>query len=76
MKLGKTQGVEDLLLESLRIRDSLKTLPGIVASKIKRGEYYLYKKDTSKALIYLKEIDSKPKEEMGELFHFKNSKYN
>lgn len=26
------------------------------------------------ALIYLKEIDSKPKEEMGELFHFKNSK--
>lgn len=55
MKLGKTQGVEDLLLESLRIRDSLKTLPGIVASKIKLGEYYLYKKDTSKALIYLKE---------------------
>lgn len=26
------------------------------------------------ALIYLKEIDSKPKEEMGELFHFKNFK--
>nr|WP_315143884.1 ATP-binding protein [uncultured Flavobacterium sp.] len=55
MKSRDLKGVENLLLESLQIRNSLQILPGIVASKIKLGEYYLYKKDTSKALIYLKE---------------------
>lgn len=54
MKLGDN-GVEDLLLESLKIRDSIQTEPGIVASKIKIGEYYLSQKDTSKALTYIKE---------------------
>lgn len=55
MKLGTIKGVDKLLFESLRIQDSLQILPGIVASKIRIGEYYLYKKDTTKALIYLKE---------------------
>jgi signal transduction histidine kinase len=54
MKLGNND-VDKLLFESLKIRDSLKTLPGIVACKISIAEYYLYKKDTSKALVYLKE---------------------
>ncbi|MDI6033349.1 sensor histidine kinase [Flavobacterium sp. LB2P84] len=55
MKSGINDGVDTLFFESLRIRDSLQILPGIVASKIRIGEYYLYKKDTIKALIYLKE---------------------
>lgn len=54
MKL-RHSGVESLLLESLRIRDSLQILSGIVSSKIRIGEYYLYKKDTVKALAYIKE---------------------
>lgn len=55
MKSGNDKEVESLLLESLRIRDSLQILPGIVASKIRIGEYYLHKRDTVKALIYIKE---------------------
>jgi signal transduction histidine kinase len=55
MKLGNNKGVEKLLFESLRIRDSLQILSGIVSSKIRIGEYYLYKKDTVKALAYIKE---------------------
>jgi signal transduction histidine kinase len=55
MKLRSSIGIEKLLFESLRIRDSLQILPGIVSSKIKIGEYYLYKRDTVKALNYIKE---------------------
>ncbi|MFV8377093.1 tetratricopeptide repeat-containing sensor histidine kinase [Flavobacterium sp. LB1P62] len=55
MKLGSNKGIEKLLFESLRIRDSLQILSGIVSSKIRIGEYYLYKKDTVKALAYIKE---------------------
>ncbi|MES2545693.1 MAG: ATP-binding protein [Bacteroidota bacterium] len=55
MKSGNSNGVDKLLFESLRIQDSLQILPGIVASKIRIGEYYLYKKDTVKALLHLKE---------------------
>ncbi|WP_296685850.1 tetratricopeptide repeat-containing sensor histidine kinase [Flavobacterium sp.] len=55
MKLGINKNIKKLLFESLRIRDSLQILPGIVSSKIKIGEYYLNEKDTVRALNYIKE---------------------
>ncbi|RTZ01309.1 tetratricopeptide repeat protein [Flavobacterium bomense] len=55
MKANKFNGVTHLLFESLRIRDSLHFKVGVVSSKINIGEYYLYMKDTTKALPYLKE---------------------
>lgn len=55
MKTGNFKGVDKLLFESLEIRDSLDIVIGIVSSKINIGEYYLNKKDTTKALAYLKE---------------------
>lgn len=55
MKSGNNKDVQKLLFESLRIRDSLQILPGIVASKIRIGEYYLHKRDTAKALFYIKD---------------------
>jgi signal transduction histidine kinase len=55
MKAGNFNGVDRLLFKSLKIRDSLNIVIGIVSSKINIGEYYLYKKDTTKALAYIKE---------------------
>jgi signal transduction histidine kinase len=55
MESGNNKDVQKLLFESLRIRDSLQILPGIVASKIRIGEYYLHKRDTIKALFYIKD---------------------
>ncbi|WP_337965407.1 sensor histidine kinase [uncultured Flavobacterium sp.] len=55
MKIGDFKGVDKLLFESLKIRDSLDVSIGIASSKINLGEYYLYKKDKNKGLTYLKE---------------------
>jgi len=55
MKIGDFKGVDKLLFESLKIRDSLDVSIGIASSKINIGEYYLYKKDKNKGLAYLKE---------------------
>ena len=55
MKAGNFDGVDKILFESLKIRDSLQTEIGLVSSKINIGEYYLYKRDTIKALAYIKE---------------------
>lgn len=55
MKAGNFNGLDRLLFESLRIRESLHIVIGIVSSKINIGEYYLYKKDSVKALAYIKE---------------------
>jgi signal transduction histidine kinase len=55
MKANIPNGVDKLLFESLRIRDSLHIELGIASSKINIGEYYLYKSDTTKALTYIKE---------------------
>lgn len=55
MKANNLDGVDKLLFESLRIRDSLHIKLGIASSKINIGEYYLYKSDTTKALTYIKE---------------------
>jgi signal transduction histidine kinase len=43
-------GIEKMMNQSFRIRDSLQILPGIIANKIMLGELYLRKEDTSKAL--------------------------
>lgn len=55
MKLGNYRDVEKLLLESLRLRDSLEMKLGVASSKIDLGEYYLIKKDKAKGFTYLKE---------------------
>lgn len=55
MKSGNYLGVEKMLLESLKIRDSLGIELGSVSSKINIGEYYLSKKDTTKGFAYLRD---------------------
>jgi signal transduction histidine kinase len=40
------------LNKALKIRDSLKNIPGIVSSKINLSEYYFYKNDAKKAFIF------------------------
>lgn len=55
MKSGDHTSVEKLLFTSLKVRDSLQVLPGIVSGKIRIGEYFLFQKDTVKALAYLKD---------------------
>ena len=64
-KSGNNTGLPDMFYESLRIRDSLDNDSGIITSHINLGEYYVHKKDTSKAIQYYKnayrlgeEIDS------------------
>lgn len=54
MKAGGFDDVENLLFESLKIRDSLGIALGSVSSKINIGEYYLLKNDTVKGFFYLK----------------------
>jgi len=55
LKIKDTINVEKDLYESLRIRDSLKSKAGIVASKIHLSEFYEYLKDTVKAVKYAQE---------------------
>jgi len=52
MKSGDTIGVYNTLVESLRIRDSISLSPGIVSGKLKLGEFFLLRKDTTKAIEY------------------------
>ncbi|WP_286919896.1 tetratricopeptide repeat-containing sensor histidine kinase [Flavobacterium sp. UBA4197] len=55
MKSNGYKNVKEELFESLKIREDLDIKPGIVASKITIGEYFLAQEDTLKALQYLKE---------------------
>ena len=50
-KLGDKSAINQLN-EAFKILDSLKNIPGIVSSKINLSEYYLYQKDTLKALTF------------------------
>jgi signal transduction histidine kinase len=54
LKLGKKKEVKKLLFESLKIRDSLQVKPGLVASYIRIGEFYLDDKDTVTSIVYFK----------------------
>lgn len=55
MKLGNYHGVYEMLAESLRISDSVDTKPISASSKNNMGRYFLFKKDTVKALSSIKE---------------------
>ena len=54
MKLGNYDDVYEILTESLKVSDSLDMKPLIISSKINIGYYFLYKKDTAKALTNIK----------------------
>jgi len=51
-KKGDFSKLPNLFFESLKIRDSLKIVSGIIINKIHLGEYYLSKKDSTKARKY------------------------
>jgi signal transduction histidine kinase len=53
-KNGDNTGLPTMFFKSLKIRDSLDNTSGIIASNINLGEYFLYNKDTLKAINYLK----------------------
>lgn len=55
MYMNETANVENMLFESLKIREAENLKYGIVSSKIKIGEFYLAKGDTVKALDYIKQ---------------------
>lgn len=54
-KLNETDQLPDLFFRSLRIRDSLGLKTAVVASKIHLSEYYASRKDTLKAIKYVKQ---------------------
>ena len=51
---GNEANVTKLLNESQKVRDSLDDKLGLIASNITQGEYSLHKKDTVRAIRYLK----------------------
>ena len=53
-KLGDKSAINQLN-EAYQILDSLKNIPGIVSSKINLSEFYLVKKDTTRALTFSNE---------------------
>jgi signal transduction histidine kinase len=54
-KSGDYTQLPEMFHESLAIRDSINNVSGIVASNKHLGEFFLYKKDTIRALNYLKQ---------------------
>lgn len=58
-KSGNEKDLPKMFYEALAIRDSLGISYGIVATKKYLGEYYAAKKDTAKAVEYLREAYSK-----------------
>ncbi|MHA3787393.1 tetratricopeptide repeat-containing sensor histidine kinase [Flavobacterium hauense] len=61
-KSGDFSQLPELFYKSLAIRDSLQNERGIVASNVSLGEYFLYRKDTAKAISYLTNAYHKAKE--------------
>ncbi len=55
MYMKETANVEGMLFKSLTIREAENLKYGIISSKIKIGEFYLLKRDTTKALSYIKQ---------------------
>ncbi|AWG24286.1 sensor histidine kinase [Flavobacterium kingsejongi] len=53
-KLNDTHGLPGLFYKSLRIRDSLKIIPGIIINEIHLSEYYAHQKDTLMAMDFAK----------------------
>jgi signal transduction histidine kinase len=61
-KTGNLKDLPKLFYESLKIRDSLKIIPGLIISKLHLSEYYTFKNDTSKALSFAKQSYETAKE--------------
>ncbi|PKB44629.1 tetratricopeptide repeat protein [Cellulophaga sp. RHA19] len=57
LKLKDTVNVEQQLLQSLNIRDSLNDISGLAVSHFNLAEFYILKKDTSKALDNAKKAE-------------------
>lgn len=55
MKTANYNGVYEILLESLKVSDSLDIKPIIISNKINIGQYFLFKKDTIKAFTNINE---------------------
>ncbi|MEZ4841198.1 MAG: ATP-binding protein [Flavobacteriaceae bacterium] len=55
-KIKDTVGVANLFKESLKIRDSIGDIAGVTINKLHLAEYYLYKRDSSKAIKEAKEV--------------------
>lgn len=55
MKTVNYNGVYEILIESLQVSDSLDIKPIIISNKINIGQYFLSKKDTTKALTNISE---------------------
>ncbi|RZK03767.1 MAG: tetratricopeptide repeat-containing sensor histidine kinase [Flavobacterium sp.] len=51
-KLKDFSQLPDLLIEALKIRDSLNIVPGIIVNNVHLSEYYAFKEDTLKAIQY------------------------
>lgn len=62
-KSGNEASVPKLLNESIKVRDSLDDKLGLIASNITQGEYSLYKKDTARAIRYLRAAYTQAKAE-------------
>ncbi len=54
-KGGDTLGVYKMLNKALTIRDSLNNISGIVINKLHLAEFHVFRKDTLKAIDYLKD---------------------
>ncbi|WP_319800273.1 sensor histidine kinase [Flavobacterium sp. N3904] len=54
-KLNESDNLPDQFYQALKIRDSLKVIPGIISSKLRLSEYFYSKKDTLKAIQYAKQ---------------------
>ncbi|MFV5700203.1 ATP-binding protein [Flavobacterium sp. ZT3R17] len=55
MKTGNYDGVYEILIASLKVSDSLDIKPILISNKINIGQYFLFKKDTIKALTNIRE---------------------
>ena len=54
-KLNESKGLPDLFYESLKLRDSLQLITGVIISKLHLSEYYASKKNRMQALQYSNE---------------------
>lgn len=54
---GDTTNVSQELYTSLKIRDSINYISGVIISKLHLSEYYAYATDTTKAITYAKEAN-------------------
>lgn len=54
-KKGDFTDLPELFFKALKIRDSLKIVPGIIVNKIHLSEYYAFKKDTFKSIRFANE---------------------